>query len=428
MQIGSTGEYAGKAFSVIGRIQYKYSDGFWNEWYVLFADSSNGWLADASGQFTMTFPQAASATLPLFDKLTPGNVLHLDGRSLVTSDVRTADCTGGQGELPFEVGQGYQARVADFRGGDSFLTLDYSDDPVRVYVGQSVDLKQLKAQLLRDTDQIKDTAGRFRGKVQALNCPACGSPVNVVPGITVHILCPSCHAQVDTSGATAEVLAAATRIDALPFTIALGSTAMIDSAEFTVLGAMRRGETGEDYAWNEYLLYSPGRKFLWLVETSEGWQRAEALDRWPAWDGAGRASLDGVGFSQDSQYRARVLFAAGSFNWRVSVGDETQVTEYAARGARLAAEVSAAEMTWSRSTPVPADQLHAWLGLRIPVSPGAPQPRYRDTAKRLVILLLIVNAIPLFFSGGGVLSYLLFGAAAIYLPAFFLDRLDAGSP
>ena len=426
LQIGTSGEYAGRAFSLIGRIQLRYTEGFWNEWYVLFSDSSNGWLSDGSGQFTVTAAQPTGANLPLFDKLVPGNVLHLDGQSFVTSDVRTAQCTGGQGELPFQVGAGYQAKVADFRSGDRFLTLDYSGQPVRVYTGQGVELAALKPQLLRDSEQIQESAGRFHGKVQALNCPSCGSPVNVVPGLTVHISCPSCHAQIDTSGATAEVLAAGARAEAVQFSLTLGSTATIHGTRYTVLGALQRTETGEAYTWSEYLLYAPRKKFIWLVETDQGWQRAEALDRWPQWDGAGRPSLEGVTFARDSQYQARVVVALGSFNWRVSAGDTAQITEYVGRGSRLATEVSAAEMTWSRSLPVPADQLGAWFGKPMQSAQAAPASRYRDTAKRLVIVLLIINAIPLLFTGGGALPYLLFGAAAIYLPAFFLDKLDAG--
>jgi hypothetical protein len=376
LQIGTSGQYANRGFSLIGRIQLRYSEGFWNEWYALFDDASNGWLSDASGQYTMTFLQQSDATLPLFEKLVPGHVLHVAGQPYATSDVRTARCTGGQGELPFKVGAGWEARVADFRAGDRFLSLDYSDPEVRIYAGRAVQLAELKPQLLRDTSQISDSAGHFHGKVSALSCPSCGSSVGCVPGVTVHIVCPSCHAQVDTSGPVATVISAGAALDAAGFTLELGSTAQIDGARYTVLGAMRREEVGEGSSWSEYLLYAAGRRFLWLVETDEGWQRSEVLDVWPNWDGAGRAALGSVTYGQSSQYAARVVFAAGSFNWRVSVGDTVQVTEFVAQGtvaqgilgqgmggaSRLAAEVTPEEMTWSRSQPLPLDQIRALFG------------------------------------------------------------------
>jgi hypothetical protein len=424
LQIGTTGQFAGRAFSLQGRIQLRYADGFWNEWYALFDDGANGWLSDASGQYALTFAKPTTAELPLFEKLVPGRILRALGQAYAISDVRTAKCVAGQGELPFQVGQGWETRAADFRAGDHFLTLDYSDPKrTQVYVGQAIQLGDIKAQLLRDPSQISDTAGRYHGKVSALSCPSCGAPVATAPGITVHIVCPSCHAQVDTTGEAAAVLAAGAKAESVHFTLALGDSSTLDGVRYTILGAMRRADD-DGYSWSEYLLYAPGRKFVWLVETDEGWQRAEVLDRWPDWDGAGHASIDRVNFAQSSQYNARVTFAAGSFNWRVNVGDRVQVTEFAAGNMRLAAEVTREEMTWSRSGPLPLDQVRASAGAHIHADQH-PHPKYADTARRLLIALLAVNCIPLLFATGNVFPYVLLGAAAIYLPAFFLDKLEA---
>jgi uncharacterized protein DUF4178 len=341
--------------------------------------------------------------------------------------VRTARCTAGQGELPFKVGQGWQARVADFRSGERFMSLDYSDgDHPRVYAGQAVKLADLKPQLLRDADRISDAAGRFHGKVSALACPSCGAPVQCAPGVTVHIVCPSCHAEVDTAGSVATVLAAGAALDQVKFTLALGAEALIDGARYSILGAMRRTDDSGAWEWSEYLLYSPGRAFIWLIETADGWQRAEVLDRWPAWDGAGHASLDGRNFTQREEYGARVTFAAGAFNWRVSVGDAVHVTEFAMASIGLAAEASQEELTWSRATPLALDQVRAWFGGHVHAE-LKPHPKYAETARRILIVYLLVNAIPLLFATGNTLPYVLLGAAAIYLPAYFFDRLDADS-
>ena len=427
LQIGTSGTFGGKAFALIGRIQLRYSEGFWNEWYALFDDGSTAWLSDGSGQFTVTFPQSANGPLPLFDKLIPGNLLHMGGASFATSDVRSAQCTGGQGELPFKVGAGYQARVADFRADDRFLTLDYSEPTTRVYLGQAVELVALKPQLLRDVETIADSAGRFHGKVTALNCPSCGASVKVAPGVTVHIVCPSCHAQVDTSQATAAVLAKGAQVEAVNFTLKLGSDALIDGARYTILGAMRRAESDDSSsAWSEYFLYAPGKKFIWLVETDEGWQRSEVQDRWPVWDGAGHARLEGVNYSQTSRYRAQVLFAVGSFNWRVSVGDVVQVSEYQGGRLKLAAEATQQELTWSRSTAIALDQVRAWFGQHVHIE-SEPHPPYKATARRLLIATLVINAIPLLFAPQTVMPYAILAALAIYLPAYLLDRLDAAS-
>lgn len=421
LQIGTSGQFERRSFSLIGRLQLQYSDGYWNEWYALFDDGSTGWLADASGQYVMTFPIEGSVQLPLFEKLVPGARVTVAGRTLAASDVRTAKCTAGQGELPFKVGAGYVARVADCRVADWFVTLDYSDGASpRVYQGRAVELTDLKPQLLRDPGTIRDSAGHFRGKVSALNCPSCGSAVKCVPGATVHIICPSCHAAVDISGDVAVVLAAGQAAARVTFTLALGSEATIAGSRYTILGAMRRHAASDGSAWSEYLLYSPGKPFIWLIESEGGWQRAKVLDRWPAWDGAGHAKIDTLQFNRSADYLAQIDFAVGSFNWRVKVGDPVHVTEFESGAQRLAAEVSREEMTWSLASPVPPDQIHAWFGVGVSTT-AVPHPGYRAVAKRVLFPMLIVNAIPLFLATGSAFAYTLLAALAIYLPAYFLD-------
>lgn len=75
VQIGTSGRYQGRAFTVVGRIQLRYDAGFWNEWYALFDDGSDGWLAEASGQVTMTVASGRPADAVPFGSLRPRPVL-----------------------------------------------------------------------------------------------------------------------------------------------------------------------------------------------------------------------------------------------------------------------------------------------------------------------------------------------------------------
>ena len=300
IQLNASGVFDGRAFTVVGRIQLRYAAGFWNEWYVLDDRGEGAWLSDASGQFTFTraidrasLPPVA---LPRFESLAAGARLDLgrapDGSTMlfIAGDVRSAECTGGQGELPFTVGKGYTARVADFRRGAEFVTLDYSadgaatpTDPV-VYRGRSVRLDELKPQLLRDPETIADTAGRVKGRVSNLECPSCGASIAFSPGATTHLLCQTCHASLDVAGPVAEVVAAAKRIEAVRTTLPLGAKALIGSIAYSVIGLMRRAEISDEAGeWTEYLLYAPQKGFVWLIETDDGWERADVLDTWPFW-------------------------------------------------------------------------------------------------------------------------------------------------
>jgi hypothetical protein len=427
LQIGSSGRRDERAFTLIGRIQLTYSAGFWNEWYLLFDDGTDGWLSDASGQYALTVERKTGGALPQFTELLPGRPLQVYSQLFTICDVRTARCTGGQGELPFKVGPGWEARVADLRAKDRFLTIDYSDPAAaRVYVGEAVDLPGLSAQLLRDPDAISDAAGRFHGKIAALNCPSCGSPLAAVTGITVQSLCPSCHAQIDTSGATAAVLAAGSSVQAVHFTLELGAHATLEGRSYTVLGALRRSDADGGSVWSEYLLYAPGQEFIWLIETAEGWQRARVLDRWPEWDGAANAVFQDRNFTQRFSYEAIVSFAAGSFNWRVAVGDRTRIIEFAHHDTQLAAEITREEMTWTRGVPLPLDQVRAWFGEQA-LAQLTPHPSYRHTAHKMLIALAVLNFVPLIAAPATTIAYSLLAALGIYLPAYYLDRLDAGT-
>lgn len=423
IQIGTSGRFAGRAFSVVGRIQLRYVAGFWNEWAILFDDGTSGWFSDASGQYTITFPKDPLPQPPQFEQLRPGAPLTLGGSTWIASDVRVARCTGGQGELPFQVGPGWEARVADFRSTTHFLTLDFSDGPKpAVYLGEAVTLASLNAQLLRDPDTIAKSAGRFAGKVEALDCPQCGHPVKVAAGVTSHFLCPACHAQVDLTGAQATVLAQGAAVAAVPFALELGGEARIDGAIYTVLGALKRASlTDASDAWNEYLLYAPGRDFVWLVESDAGWQRAEVLDAWPVWNSPDRVVLDGQSFQRRSSYSDRVIYAAGSFNWAAQVGDVTHVIEFANGPVTLAAEATASELTISRARSVPLDQVRAWFGKPVHAA-QSPMPGYRATARWIIIAILAINAIPLLFAPGSVLAILIIAGLAVYLPAWLLDK------
>ena len=434
IQIGTAGEIGGRAFTVVGRIQLRYAAGMWNEWYLLFDDTSTGWLGDSSGLFTFTSERAVDGELPPFDAIHPGTRYAIGGEHYTASERRVADCIGGQGELPFKVGAGYQARVADFRDDVRFLTLDYSDGerPV-VYNGVAVTLAQMKCQLLRDDEQIKASAGKYRGKLDALDCPQCGSAIGYVPGVTTNLVCPSCSAQLDAAGPKAQVLAAGQRVEQVRTTIALGAQAKINGEDYQVIGAMIRTDD-ENTPWTEYLLYTSRGNFFWLVETAQGWTRANVMEKWPAWSalGANDVRYDNVGYSKLYDYLATVRFAAGAFNWRVAAGDQVRVFEFENGQTRLAAEVNTEEMTWSRSVPVAFDQVRAWFGADVHAdanrAAGASALPSAKATTKFMWWIAGLNAIPLLLNFKASVWYVGLALAAIYLPSKYFAPDDKDKP
>ncbi|MBI5200636.1 MAG: DUF4178 domain-containing protein [Elusimicrobia bacterium] len=143
VQLGARGSYKGTAFSVIGRLQMRFPDGFWNEWHLSLADGRQGWLGEAAGTYAVSFPVDAKA-VPAFDKLRVGATVNLDAAYEV-SDLRHAAYVSAEGELPFQAPLGEEAPLADLRGaGTKFATIDYSEDAPIVFTGEYVPFPQLK--------------------------------------------------------------------------------------------------------------------------------------------------------------------------------------------------------------------------------------------------------------------------------------------
>jgi uncharacterized protein (DUF983 family) len=427
IQIGTSGKFEGKAFDVLGRIQLRYSAGMWNEWYVVFNDGSFGWLGDSSGLFTLTVekPELAQTGLPAFDEIQIAQLYSIAGKAYTAAETRTGECIAGQGELPFAVGQGYQIKTADFRRGNVFFTLDYSDDVPKVYFGRAVTLEQMECQLLRDRDDIKSSAGKFKGRVGALDCPSCGSSIKYAPGVTSHLLCQACNSQIDAATPKAQVLAQGAAIEAVHTTLQLGAEANIDGSQHQIIGLMNRIDD-EGTVWTEYLLYSARGGFLWLIETEEGWSRAKVQTDWPAWNGEAKVTMGGKPFERLYDYEAKVLYAVGAFNWRVEVGDRTRIVDFGQDKNRLAAEITEHEITWSYANPVPADQVKAWFGEDIAAEKSGSSTGGLSF-KTFAIILLILNAIPVFF--GHFSNWVILGliVLAIYLPYWYLNNEKGSS-
>ena len=430
IRIGTAGSFKGRQFTVIGRIQLRYPQGMWNEWYLLYDDAATAWLGDASGQFAITTPRQVAGALPGFDDVTPGALYPIDGPQFTAADKREGECIGGQGELPFRVGDGWRIRTVDLRRGADFITLDYTDGVVPVvYNGMAVTLPDLSCQLLRSADEIKASAGRYRGKLDALDCPSCGSAISYLPGVTSNLVCPACAAQLDAASPAATVIEAGRRVEALNLTLALGAKGSISGDQYTVIGAMGRADE-EGASWTEYLLYGAKGGFFWLVETDEGWSRAQVLNNWPLWHSlsSNAVTLDNAAYEKLYDYEATVTFAAGAFNWRVAAGDKAQVYEFRKDQATLSAELTAEELTWSRSAPVAFDQVKAWFGKDLTgeataaATGAAGKPSTYGTQMKFVWWILGLNAIPLLANFGFTIVLLIVALIALFYPASYFKN------
>lgn len=430
LQIGSSGFQDGLGFSLIGRIQLQYADGFWNEWYLQFDDGTNGWLSDASGLYVLTRHTGTLDTAPQFAELSINQIVLYKSASYRVTDHRTASCTGGQGELPFVVGKGWQTSVADLRVQARFMSLDYSDGyPPQVYDGRAVTLSGLKLQLLRDVDQVQATTGKIKGKISNLECPNCGSPIPYVMGMAEHLACPACRAEVAISGDKAEVLVKHKELTTLKSALSLGDKASFDDHAYVVVGLMQMEEVSEDVSslWTEYLLYSLEAGFLWLVDGGEEhWQKTIVLNEIPE-EKVGNAYFQEKRWERTWAYQGRVLYAVGAFNWRVKIGDTNFIIEYKNGSDTLVSERNQNEINWSLSTPISGFFVRQAFGKKQPpreTAVSAPPNENANILKWLSIILWTVN-LPIILVGHGSFFLTLIAQFAIIFLPTLLSKADS---
>lgn len=378
LQIGTTGRFrfATQGFTLIGRLQARYEDGMWNEWYVRFDDGSMGWLSEA-GDLYVLLHEVSVPNAPDFGDIEAGRTTLNFNKRFVASDVRhiVLENAAAQGELPFRLPEKMENKVADFRCEGAFLTLDYATTPPAAFLGRTIQFSDLILDNIKDEHQIRQQAGSLKGTRHSENCPNCGSPIQWISGVTQTVICPSCGSDLDLSEGKAALRTAHFMRQAQDtgLTLKIGTTGVIRGHKYTVIGAVRYEEIdgidalkfingGKGYAvpqgwWFEYLLYAPLKGFLWLVETPEdGWFISQTLTEFPRLN----AHNEVHGLEKLYYYGGRVSYAAGAFYWHIRAGDVNHYTDYRQGNTKICAELSPNELAFSRSTPMTAAELQAF--------------------------------------------------------------------
>jgi len=147
IQIGTEGVYGKRSFVAIGRIIYEYDQGNWNEWHLMMNDSTSGWLSDAQLDYAVTFA-APGQKLPRECRV--GQDYTWNGQTYTVSTVTKAHYCGVEGELPFQYWDKSDVVFIDLMSHtEKFATIDYSEDPPLLFLGEAVEFDSLKLKKLR---------------------------------------------------------------------------------------------------------------------------------------------------------------------------------------------------------------------------------------------------------------------------------------
>ena len=417
LQRGASGRLQGVAFTLVGRLQYRYAEGTWNEWHALFDNGAggtrSGWLSEDNGAYVFAFDAALAEAPPPFESLRAGQRLALGGQAWDVASVQRAGLLSAEGELPRPPRLQGEFGVADLRNAaGEVATLDYSSAPPGWSIGRTVTLAELAMSGLRESSE-KTLSGR------ALACPNCGAALELRLASTQSVTCGQCRAVVDVSQGVGAELAHYVQNNSPPGgaepQIALGRTGTLalggPPLPWQVVGFLERcdvpegGDDDETTFWREYLLWNREAGFAFLVDAGEGWSWVRPLTGSP---GAARDSLrwEGVSYRRRERYAARVTWVQGEFYWRVQRDEQAQVDDYEGTGSgarkRLSREETAREVTWSGGETLDAATVGAAFGLpqaqatgfsrdASPVSSGLGVKTLVALIVVLVIVMLLVE-------------------------------------
>ena len=334
----------------------------------------------------------------------------ISGQHFQVSDLETARCIAGQGELPFKVDAGYDVNTVDLRSNNAFATLDYSEIPPLVFVGQTVHFDALKLTKLRDLrDPSSGSTAQAPIQARAFNCPHCAAPLTLHSLAIESIACASCGSIIGIDNENIQLLARAAQalreIPCLP----LGSTGSVRGIVWEVIGFLRRKSTSEDidYFWSEYLLFNAQQGFAWLTEYQGHWNFVRALANPPSVGRRQRAfKYEGEEFKLFSRSPAEVTYVLGEFYWRVSVGETATVDDYIHPPRMLSREVTEKEVIWSQGDYLEAEELRTAFRIAVPALPQSgvfanqPNPlaeRYRGICRLFWTFALLATMVQLFF-------------------------------
>jgi hypothetical protein len=422
------GRYQGVGFELIGRLQLRYAQGYWNEWYARFDDDRLGWLSEGSGLCYVTFERGGDGALPAFGEVMLGLLIQSDGTRFTITNIERARCVAAEGELPFQATPGYEAPVVDLRSERRFASIDYSEKPPRVYVGEAVTLDAL----IDPADPAGSVPPEFLQPAEAqarhFQCTNCGAPLSVRSAAIHAVGCEHCGAVVDPDSPELAILSKAQRKLEAPL-LKLGGQGKLRGRLYTVIGFLRQTTTieGQRYRWDEYLLHAKDAGYAWLTCSDGHWNLGKPVTHQPKIVHTGhrlahfldselpelanlkhpRARFLGRDFRHFQLCRAEVEQVMGEFTWQVKIGDTVTVDDYIAPPHVLSRERSDTELTWTLAEYVPVAEVTAAFAPERPlpepvgVAPSQPSPhppsrRYWLAFGALAALALLMQ---LFFVG-----------------------------
>ncbi|MET0311955.1 MAG: DUF4178 domain-containing protein, partial [Burkholderiaceae bacterium] len=357
LQLFASGRWNKQPFTVVGRMQYRYAGGTWNEWLVRLSGDTLATLGEDNGAYVMSRPLAAGRELPEAARFRVGAATAVNGKPYTVASNEQVTLIGAQGELPKLPALGKAFAVVELRSAEGeVLSIDYGSTPPELSSGRAVLLDELQLTGLRHESAKDEKARQFA-------CPNCGAQVEAALAGSKSITCKACNSIIDLTQGIGGELRHAQQHEPVKPVIPLGAVGQLQGVEWQVVGFQHRmgwdpseGEDAERFGWDEYLLFNTKRGFTFLVDSEDGWSLVKPVTGAPQWkDGATSAKYLGATYAQEWGYQAETTYAAGEFYWQVERGQRTFNRDFASGKHLLSREESPREVTWSSGSRIESD-------------------------------------------------------------------------
>jgi endogenous inhibitor of DNA gyrase (YacG/DUF329 family) len=363
LQLGARGTWEARAFTVVGRLQYRGAEGPWTEWHCLFEDGGTALLAEDNGRYVMAVAAQSQRELPAAERFRIGATTAVSGKSYqVTSNEQVA-LVAAEGELPKLPPRDTPFAMVELRSPDNeVLAVDYGSTPPALTRGRPANLDELRFTGLREEIAREDQGRQF-------SCPQCGAPVEVQFSGSKSITCRSCKSLIDLSAGIVGELRHAEQDEPVEPLIPLGSVGQLQGVHWQVVGFQHRvgseaHNPDEHFGWDEYLLYSRKRGFAFLVDSTDGWSMVKTTTGAPSLKkDMQSATYLGQLYRQKYAYQAQTSFVEGEFYWPVERGQSTFNRDYVHGSSVLSMEENARERTWSLGGALDGDTVAKAFGL-----------------------------------------------------------------
>lgn len=340
LKLGLDGKVGGVGFRVVGRIQKSHGAGVWDEWCLHFDDDKTGWLSESEGQWNLMSP-LEQAELPPFQKLAPLSTFALRDKRFVVEEVGHATTVSAEGQLPdFAPDHPY----ADATGpGGAFVSLDYGGAAPEAYLGRTLALDELGFDKAALEPSVK------RQALRDARCPNCNGPMPLqAPDAAKRVACQYCGALHEVKGGKLEFLELLQKPKTPPL-LRLGKKGKLEGVEWTVLAFLVRGceVEGNEYFWDEYLLWNRAAGFRWLMCANGHWTFLTPVAAGDVAVTPFGVTHRGAGYKFFQSVNTVTHYVLGECYWEVTQGETGWAAEFVRPPLSINQDMTANEVTFT---------------------------------------------------------------------------------